>query len=40
MSYVHRGDGEKKFHKSIKKEQKYLRECGFVEAGSVRRRCD
>ena len=32
MSYVHRSDGKKRFHRSFEKEEKYLRECGFVEA--------
>jgi hypothetical protein len=31
MSYVHRNDGKKRFHKSLRKEENYLRKCGSVE---------
>jgi hypothetical protein len=31
MSYVHRSDDKKRFHKSLEKEEKYLHESGFVE---------
>lgn len=29
--YVHRIDGKKRFHKNLRRQEKYLRKCGLIE---------
>jgi hypothetical protein len=31
ISYVHSTDGEKRFYKSLRKEEFFLHECSFIE---------